>query len=178
MPLVKPRADPGFLSQATQVQAIGGWYAGNLVRWRLGLLEKMGGWQRLFQDALPSIIRRLHAWLDLDNRKNLLIATDTGVHLAVQDTVYALVSERGLQGGFFPTGGATGNVTSFSVASLATTVTVNTSTVVSVGDRFFVRIPFSIGGRIIPAATSYTVKGIVAGGFTFDMPLPAFGAES
>jgi hypothetical protein len=81
MSLVKPRSGPGFLSQATQVQAVGSWYAGNLVRWRIGLLEKMDGWRRLIEQSIGYVIRRLHAWLDLGNRKNLLIAADDGVHL-------------------------------------------------------------------------------------------------
>src|SRR6476646_7960948 len=83
MSLVKPRAGPGFLSQATQVQAVGNWYAGNLVRWRTGLLEKMDGWHRLIEESIGYVMRRFHAWLDLDNRKNLLIAADDGVHLLV-----------------------------------------------------------------------------------------------
>ena len=47
MARVKPAQQPGFQSQATQVQATGSWFAGNLVRWRMGLLEKVGGWMRL-----------------------------------------------------------------------------------------------------------------------------------
>jgi hypothetical protein len=34
MALVKIQVPPGFRSQGTQVQAEGGWFTGNLVRWR------------------------------------------------------------------------------------------------------------------------------------------------
>jgi hypothetical protein len=177
MALVKPQAQPGFLAQATQVQAAGGWYAGNLVRWRTTLLEKMGGWRRLIDDALPSIIRRFHAWLDLDNRKNLLVATDTGVNLVVQDTLYGLGRASDLQGGFNPALGPTG-ATTFTVANGSTEVTVNTPVIANPGTSFFVRIPISIGGRILAAGTLFQVKAAVPGGFTFDMPMPALAAEA
>lgn len=96
MPLVKPAAPPGVMSQATQVQARGAWFAMNRARWRTGLLEKMAGWRRLIDDAMPHIVRRMHAWLDIDSRKNLLIATDGGPFLKVQDTMYPLTRESPL----------------------------------------------------------------------------------
>jgi hypothetical protein len=86
MPLIKPQAQPGFLSQASQVQAQGAWFAGNRVRWRYGFLEKMGGWARLVQDPFLALIRRMHAWLDLQNLKNLLVGTDSGLELLVRAT--------------------------------------------------------------------------------------------
>lgn len=179
MALVKPAAPPGFVSQATQVQAKGGWYAGNLVRWRTGLLEKMGGWARLIEQALPSIVRRFHAWLDLGNRKNLLIACDDGVHLLVDNTLYALGRGLLMQGGFIPQLGATPAATLFSVALGSTTVTVKTPVNVEVGQSFFFDLPISIGGRIIQAGTYFAVKTSTAGtGFTFDMPLAALAAET
>jgi hypothetical protein len=178
MPLVKPRADPGFLSQATQVQAVGGWYAGNLVRWRTALLEKMGGWRRLIQQPFPTIIRRMHAWLDLGNLKNLLIACDDGVRLLVEKTLYVMGRALTMQGGFIPQLGATADATRFSVALNATEVTVKTPVHIAAGEIFFVRVPISIGGRIILAGSSFSVKAITPTGFTFDMPMPALAAET
>ena len=179
MAQVKPQAPPGFLSQATQVQARGGWYAGNLVRWRTGILEKWAGWKRLIEEALPAIIRRMHAWLDIDSKKNLLIATDTGVHLLVQDTLYGLGREIDLQGGFIPEIGPIGALTKFSVAINSTEVTVKTAAVASVGGTFLLRLPISIGGRIILSGAFLKVKSVIPTvGFTFDMPQPALVAET
>src|SRR5262249_55870270 len=153
MPLAKPHAQPGFQSQATQVQAMGAWYAGNLVRWRNGLLEKWAGWQRLFADPFAAIIRRMHAWLDLDNHRNLLVATDLGVQLAIDQTIYALGSQVEVTGGEIveigPAGGAT-----FSVTSGSTTVTVNTNTPLP-SSSFVLQLPISIGGRIIAAGSFF-----------------------
>jgi len=172
MPLVKPQAKPGFQSQATQAQATGSWYGGNLVRWRGGLLEKWGGWERLFQDAFGAIIRRMHAWLDLGNNKNLLVATDLGVQLAIQDAIYELGHQIDLQGGLIlELGGAA--ATTFSTTAGSTTVTVNTNVSVASGGTFVFELPVSLGGNIIPAQTFFKIKDLVTGGFTFDMPLQA-----
>jgi len=176
MPLAKPQAPPGFQSQATQLQAAAAWYGGNLVRWRTGLLEKWGGWQRLFVDPFAAIIRRMHAWLDLDNHKNLFVATDLGVQLAVEDAIYGLGPQVSIPGGEIlevgPAGGAT-----FSVTAGSTTVTVNSNTTLP-GSTFLLGLPISIGGRIIAAGTFFPVKSVVAGGFTFDMPSAAIVTES
>jgi hypothetical protein len=179
MPLVKPAAPPGFISQATQAQASGAWFAGNLVRWRTSLLEKISGWRRLINAALPGIIRRLHAWLDLDNRKNLLVASDDGVHIVIDSTMYPLGSGIDLQGGFIPVLGTTPDATKFSVALGATEVTVKIPITLNVGQEFFLKMPISIGGRIILAGSYFKVKSVVLGtGFTFDMPQAALAAET
>lgn len=98
MPLVKIQAPPGFNNQATQTQASGAWYTGNLIRWRSGLVEKFAGWLRLFQDPFAHYIRRMHAWLDLEDRKSLLVGTDKGLELAVNDDDgrYVLTTEFSL----------------------------------------------------------------------------------
>ena len=176
MPLAKPQAPPGFQSQATQLQAGPSWYAGNLVRWRTGFLEKWMGWRRLFQNPFAATIRRMHGWLDLDNRRNLLVATDLGVQLGVEETVYTLGPQVEITGGDIlevgPSGGAL-----FTVTSGSTMVTVTTSTVLP-GGSFVFQLPVSIGGRIIPAGAYFAVKATVAGGFTFDMSLPALTSET
>jgi len=176
MPLAKPQAPPGFQSQATQVQAVGAWYAGNLVRWRTGYLERWMGWQRLFSDPFASIIRRMHAWFDLDNHKNLFVANDLGIQLAVEDTIYSLGAQVPVPGGEIVEIGATNGAT-FSVTSGSTTVTVNTSVVLPSG-TFSLQLPISIGGQIIRAGQFFPVKSVIAGGFTFDMPLTATVTET
>ena len=178
MPLVKPQSPPGFLAQATQVQAAGGWYDGNLVRWRTGLLEKMDGWRRLFEGSIGAVIRRMHGWLDLRNRKNLLIAADDGVHILVQGSLYGLGQAAYLPGAFIPEIGS-GASTKFSVALGSKTVTVKTGVVANVGGTFELGLPISIGGRIILAGEFFTVKAVILDvGFTFDMPFVALVAET
>jgi hypothetical protein len=179
MPLVKPQAQAGFQSQATQVQAMGSWFAGNRVRWRLGFLEKMGGWERLTQNPFQALIRRMHAWLDLDNLKNLLVGTDFGLELLVQDTRFVMGSQFPLTGGYVPATGAPGSTT-FHTTSGSPTVQVNIPFVPVVGENFKFLLPVALGGVIIDPATAptFVVKAITTGGFTFDMPSAATVTES
>lgn len=178
MPLAKPQAQPGFLSQATQTQAAGAWYAGNLVRWRNGLLEKIGGWKRKFKEPFLATIRELHAWSDLHNYKNLMVATDLGVEIVVQDTRHPLGAALNLQGGYIPVIGPTGDATTFSVTVGTKTITVKTNIPVEVGTSFVFRLPISIGGRIIAAGSFFTIKDVVTGGFTFDITMDAAFTET
>lgn len=180
MPLTTPKQQPGFLSQGTQTQAQGAWFAGNRVRWRLGYLEKMGGWERLVQDAFQALIRRMHAWLDLDNLKNLLVGTDFGLELLVQGTRFTLGSQFPVAAAYVPALGPAPTTTTFVAVNGSTTVRVNAPIVPNVGQQFKFLLPVSIGGHIIAAQTVFPVKAIVTGpaGFTFDMPSAALFNES
>src|SRR5215467_9785722 len=87
MPIVKLNIKPGFDAQSTQTANESGWFSGNLVRWRLGLLEKIAGWARLFNQQLTAHVRSMNAWLDLANNKLLLMAGDGNVSLLTNDTI-------------------------------------------------------------------------------------------
>ena len=54
--------------------------AGGLACWR-----RSGAGRGSCRSLFAATIRLMHAWLDLDNRKNLMVATDLGVQLLVQD---------------------------------------------------------------------------------------------
>jgi len=95
MPLVKPAVQSGINSQATQVQAQSAWFAGNLVRWRFGFLEKIGGWQRLVQAPFFGLIRRMHAWVDLLNTRHLFVANDGGLQAYIGATQYVFTRDTG-----------------------------------------------------------------------------------
>ena len=49
MPLQKFIFNPGINKEGTDYTAEGGWFDGNLVRFRKGLPEKIGGWQKYIQ---------------------------------------------------------------------------------------------------------------------------------
>src|SRR5215471_19416613 len=104
MPMIQVKGPPGVISQATQLQAEGTFFAANLMRWRNGFAEKMGGWKRLTETVFNGIIRRLWAWEDLDGRRNLMVANDLGLQLIVNDITYSLGREVPIVGGKDPGG--------------------------------------------------------------------------
>ena len=52
MPLQKFIFNPGINKQGTSYTAEGGWFDGNLVRFRKGFAEKIGGWEKYISDLL------------------------------------------------------------------------------------------------------------------------------
>lgn len=67
MPFSAIIVKPGVNTVATPTLNIAGISASNLIRFRDGLPEKMGGWQRFVANAMDSITRDVHAWEDLND---------------------------------------------------------------------------------------------------------------
>lgn len=51
----------------------------NLIRFRGGLAEKLGGWTRYFPTALPGVIRQLWPWADYNSIVHVAAAGDQGL---------------------------------------------------------------------------------------------------
>ena len=75
MPLQKLLFKPGINKDTTAYANEGGWCDGNLVRFRKGLPEKIGGWAKATVNTFNSTGRALHAWVDLDVTKYLGLGT-------------------------------------------------------------------------------------------------------
>ena len=75
MALQKFIFNPGINKEGTDYTAEGGWFDGNLVRFRKGLPEKIGGWQKYIQSSYEGTGRKLHGWVDLDGTKLLGLGT-------------------------------------------------------------------------------------------------------
>ena len=69
MPLQKFLFKPGINKETTAYTNEGGWFDANLVRFRKGLPEKIGGWQKYSDAAFVSRGRALHAWVTLNSSK-------------------------------------------------------------------------------------------------------------
>jgi hypothetical protein len=75
MPLQKYIFNPGINKEGTDYSAEGGWFDANLVRFRKGLPEKIGGWEKYIQTSYEGTGRKLHGWVDLDGTKLLGLGT-------------------------------------------------------------------------------------------------------
>ena len=64
MPLQKFIFKPGINKEGTDYSNEGGWFDSNLVRFRKGLPEKIGGWAKNTTNTFKSTCRGLHAWVD------------------------------------------------------------------------------------------------------------------
>lgn len=75
MPLQTLDFQPGIDKEATDYSAKGGWVDGNLVRFRKGRVEKVGGWAKLGANAFLGICRALHSWIELGGTRYLGLGT-------------------------------------------------------------------------------------------------------
>ena len=75
MPLSKFIFTPGINKEGTDYTAEGGWFDGNLVRFRKGFPEKIGGWQKYIQSSYEGTGRKLHGWVNLEGTKLLGLGT-------------------------------------------------------------------------------------------------------
>eukprot|EP00916_Digyalum_oweni_P014637 GHVL01024007.1.p1 GENE.GHVL01024007.1~~GHVL01024007.1.p1 ORF type:complete len:624 (+),score=27.80 GHVL01024007.1:301-2172(+) len=71
MPLQKLLFKPGINKESTAYTNEGGWFNSNLVRFRKGLPEKIGGWNKATTNTFKSTGRALHAWVDLQGTRYL-----------------------------------------------------------------------------------------------------------
>ena len=75
MPLQKFIFQPGINKEGTAYSNRGGWFDSNLVRFRKGLPEKIGGWVKSSSNSFKATGRALHAWVDLSGTKYLGLGT-------------------------------------------------------------------------------------------------------
>ena len=81
MPIQLP---PGIVRGANPDDAPGRWFDGNLIRWRDGVMEPVGGWSKVTTAALGSTARLIHQWKANNSLTMTLIGCDQ--HLYADDS--------------------------------------------------------------------------------------------
>ncbi len=167
---------PGVNTQLSQTLNEGGISGSNLMRFREGLPEKLGGWANMNTQHVIGTVRSLHAWMDLSNIIYLAFGSEQRLQLLSAGAITDITPIR-----------RTANLTN----ALSTTAGSNVVTVAdvlhgaSVTDNIVFPIPVAIGGLVlfgnyvvasVPDANHYTFLAaanatatVAAGGAT-----PAF----
>jgi hypothetical protein len=81
MPLQKFIFNPGINKEGTDYTAEGGWFDGNLVRFRKGLPEKIGGWVKYITASFVGTGRKLFGWTSLAGTKLLGVGTSKKLYI-------------------------------------------------------------------------------------------------
>lgn len=76
MPLTKLQFRPGVVRDQTAYTNEGGWRDGNLIRFRLGFPESIGGWQPYSNQTFLGTCRALHNWAALDSSNLMAVGTN------------------------------------------------------------------------------------------------------
>ena len=143
MPLQKFIFNPGINKEGTDYTAEGGWFDGNLVRFRKGLPEKIGGWQKYIQTSYEGTGRKLHGWVDLDGTKLLGLGTRFKLYIQEGASYNDITPIRSTTGA--------GDVT-FAATNGSSTITVtDTAHGANEGDFVTFSDAASLGGNITAA---------------------------
>ena len=171
MPLSKLQIAPGIDKQNTEYGAEGRWVDCDNVRFRYGLPEKIGGWEKVTSDALVGATRAILSYSDLNGVKYAIHGTNKKLY-AYSEGSYADITPTRSTG--------TGNITQFATTNGSSTVTVTDSSHGAlIGD--FVTIA-SVSGAVggisaanlqgefeiltVPNANTYTIEAKAAASST------------
>ena len=115
MPLSNLQFKPGIDKESTDYGNEGGWVDGNLIRFRKGSVEKIGGWVKLGTNYFLGIARALHSWISLGGTRYTGVGTTFKYYIEDGQTYYDVTPIRSTT--------SAGDVT-FSATNGSSTITV------------------------------------------------------
>ncbi len=119
MPLQKFIFNPGINKEGTDYTAEGGWFDGNLVRFRKGLPEKIGGWVKYITSSFVGTGRKLFGWTNLDGTKLLGVGTSKKLYIQTGTNYNDITPIRSTTAAGDVTFGATNGSSSINVTDTA-----------------------------------------------------------
>ena len=94
MPLTKVQFRPGVNRESTSFADAQGWHDSNLIRFRKGRPEKMGGWQRVSGSSVIGTVRSLKCWVTLGALKLMGAGTTAKFYLENGNAFYDITPVR------------------------------------------------------------------------------------
>jgi hypothetical protein len=141
MPEVALRLRPTVNTEFTPTLNESGISSCNLIRFKAGVPEKLGGWQKYYAFAFGGTILDLHAWQDLNSNGWLGIGTTQELAVLTNGTL-SDITPQVFTSNFAP---------NFSTTSGSATVEVDDPNIANVTtlDSVFFNTPISVGGIIL-----------------------------
>lgn len=141
MPFSGVRLNAGINVEKTPLLLEAGYASSQLIRFRDGLAQKMGGWARFYSLPVGGVPRELHAWQDLNQVDRLAIGTTTQLATIASGTLRTLT----------PQTKRTNPTPDFSTTNGSPVVTVVDPNITNVTtfDSVFFDTPISVGGIIL-----------------------------
>jgi hypothetical protein len=94
MTLTKIQLKPGIQKQTSSLGASGGYTDCDNVRFRYGLPEKIGGWEKTTSNTLIGVARDAHHWVALDGTRLAALGTDKKLYIYANDVLYDITPTR------------------------------------------------------------------------------------
>lgn len=141
MPFSTLRLRPGVNVELTLSQNEAGYSLTQLVRYRNGLAEKLGGWDKFYQFAVGGVPKALHAWQDINENKYLAVGSTT-ILASISGGALTDVTPQEYLSDFTP---------NFDTTISSPNVTVDDSNVstITAFDSVEFNTPISVGGIIL-----------------------------
>lgn len=158
MPIESIRLKPGINADYTPTLNEGGWSASNLIRWKGGLPQKIGGWEKYWSASIGSSVRALHAWRDLNSANHLAVGADETLGVITSD-ILTDITPQIISSDFAP------YITTTSGSRTVEITDPNVSNVTSFDSVFFLT-PVTIGGLILVGGYAIT---LVTGTHTYQI---------
>ena len=135
------RLAPGVQTELTQTLNTTGIFSANLIRWKQGLVEKIGGWVRYYLFGIGSIPRDLHPWQDLDGTDRLGVGATQSLDV-ITDGVLVDIT---------PQTTTTNTPPDFATTTSSATVTITDTNIsnMTTNNAVFIRTPVAIGGLVL-----------------------------
>ena len=126
MPITSLKFRPGINKETTSYTNKGGWNDCDLIRFRFGYPEKLGGWEKYTTNTFLGTSRSLHAWANLQGNKYLGVGTEIKFYIEESESFKDITPlRRKVQDGkvIFD---INGNTVAFDVASVVGTTGLGT----------------------------------------------------
>ena len=94
MPITSLKFRPGINKETTSYSNKGGWNDCDLVRFRFGFPEKLGGWEKYSPSTFLGTSRTLHAWANLEGNKYLGLGTEIKFYIEESETFFDITPIR------------------------------------------------------------------------------------
>jgi hypothetical protein len=118
MTLTKIQLKPGIQKQTSSLGASGGFTDCDNIRFRYGLPEKIGGWEKTTNNKLIGVARDAHHWVALDGTRLAALGTDKKLYVYANDILYDITPVR-------QTNTAVTSIFTTSIGSADVTVNIN-----------------------------------------------------
>lgn len=153
MPFSGVKLNPGINVERTPLLLEAGYTASQLIRFRDGLAQKYGGWQKFYSLSIGGIPRDLHAWQDLNQVKHLAIGTTSQLAIITSGALSSLTPQT-------KTTNPTPDFSAVINTPLITVVDPNISNVTTFDSVFF-NTPVAVVGSGIILSGLYPIEVIV-----------------
>ena len=143
MPLKKLQLKPGVNRENTRYTTEGGWYESDKVRFRQGMPEKIGGWERISANTFLGVCRSLWNWITLGGQNLVSVGTNLKYYIERGGQYYDITPIR--------TTTLAGAITFSAVNGSSTLTITNVSHGANAGDFVTFSGAVSLGGNITAA---------------------------